>query len=273
MMAVEMELCWPTLRQVGFVDLVRLAATNGFSALAVSCDLCRRSGLGLTALRRTLDDAGIRVTYLDGLPGALPRTPEIARWTQQEVFDLASALGAERLNVAHFGGDPATPIPVLGEALARAAERAAAQELKVMVEFIPGTGVPDLQSAVHLVKAAEVPDLGILLDSWHLYRSGGSPSLLTGEGLRLVAGLQLADRRRSQDAEPYVPMTGRLLPGEGELPLAAMVAAVLAVHPELPVGIEIFSEELLTMDPGEAAIRAAASLRRTLDLVANRTVS
>jgi sugar phosphate isomerase/epimerase len=273
MMAAEMELCWPTLRQVGFLDLVRIAATNGFSALTVSCDICRRSGLGLTDLRRSLDEAGIRVTYLDGLPGALPGTPEIAGWSQQEVFDLASALGAERLNVAHFGGDPATPVPVLGEALARAAERAALSGLTVMVEFIPGTGVPDLQSAVDLVKAAGVPGLGILLDSWHLYRSGGSPALLIGEAVQLVAAIQLADRRRSQDDDPYVPMTGRLLPGEGELPLAAMVTAVLAVHPELPVGIEIFNEELLTMDPDEAARRAATSLRRTLDLVANRTVT
>jgi sugar phosphate isomerase/epimerase len=272
-MAAEMELCWPTLRQVGFLDLVRLATASGFSALAVSCDLCRRSPLGLNDLRRALDDAGIRVTYLDGLPGALPGTPEVAGWSQQEVFDLASALGAERLNVAHFGGDPATPIEVLGEGLARAAERAAFQDLRVMVEFIPGTGVPDLLSAVDLVKAAGVPGIGILLDSWHLYRSGGSPSLLTGEAVQLVAGIQLADRRRSQDDEPYVPMTGRLLPGEGELPLAAVVAAVLAVHPDLPVGIEIFSEELFAMDPGEAATRAATSLRRTLDLVEDRSIS
>ena len=268
-----MELCWPTLRQVGFVDLVNLAAANGFSAIAVSCDLCRRAVVGLPDLRRSLDDAGVRVTYVDGLPGALAGIPASVGWSQQEVFDVASALGAERLNVAHFGGDPATPIEVLGEGLAHAAERAATQDLELMVEFIPGTGVPDLPSAVELVKTAGVSGVGILLDSWHLYRSGGSPSLLAGEAVQLVAGIQLADRRRSQDDEPYVPMTGRLLPGEGDLPLAEVLAAVLGAHPRLPVGIEIFSEELLTMDPAEAATRAAASLRRTLDLLEERAAN
>ena len=35
-------------------------------------------------------------------------------------------------------------------------------------------------------------------------------------------------------------------------------------HPDLPVGIEIFSEQLFALPAREAAARAAASLRRTV---------
>jgi sugar phosphate isomerase/epimerase len=262
--SVEIELCWPTVRQAGFVELVEVAAAAGFGALTVSTELCRRSSLDHPTLRRHLDEAGVRVTAVDGLPGALPGLAPSAAWSESEVLDLASALGAGGVNVSHFGGDPSVPRPVLAEALARVAARAAGYGLTVILEFIPGTAVPDLDAAVDIVTRSGAARAGILLDTWHLHRSGGSPAMLTGGAVHAVAGLQLADRRRAQDDEPYVPMTGRLLPGEGELPLAEVVTAVRRARPDLPVGIEIFSEALFALPAREAAARAAASLRRTV---------
>jgi len=262
--STEIELCWPTVRQAGFVELVAVAADAGFGAVTVSAELCRRSGLDHRALRHHLDDAGVRVTAVDGLPEALPGTPPVAGWSQSEVLELAAALGAAGVNVSHFGGDPSVSRGALAAALAVVGARAAVYGLRAILEFIPGTAVADLETAVEVVSASGVSGAGILLDTWHLHRSGGTPAELAGEALALVAGLQLADRRRAQDDEPYVPMTGRLLPGEGELDLGAVVRAVRLAHPDLAVGIEIFSEELVALPAAEAAVRAAAALRRVL---------
>ncbi len=64
-----------------------------------------------------------------------------------------------------------------------------------------------------------------------------------------------------------MPMTGRKLPGEGELPLAAILAACIANSPEITAEIEVFSEELRNLPLDDAAARAAGAVgawRRSL---------
>ena len=61
-------------------------------------------------------------------------------------------------------------------------------------------------------------------------------------------------------------MTGRLLPGEGSLPLHDLVAAALANSPGLSAEVEVFSAELSALPIDKAAARAAAAManwRRT----------
>ena len=60
----------------------------------------------------------------------------------------------------------------------------------------------------------------------------------------LISGLQISDRREPPPGTPYTPMFGRLLPGEGELPLVALLRELLGREPGLTVGVEVFSEEL-----------------------------
>jgi sugar phosphate isomerase/epimerase len=99
-----------------------------------------------------------------------------------------------------------------------------------------------------------------MLDTWHLARTGGGPELLTAEAAALVGALQISDRRRSQDGEPELTMGGRYLPGRGELPLVDILRPVLAVHPELPAGIEVINDELRAMPAAEASAVAADAL-------------
>jgi len=57
---------------------------------------------------------------------------------------------------------------------------------------------------------------------------------------------------------------GRLLPGEGALPLAEIIRAVHANAPDLTVNAEIFSEELRQREPQDAARTIAEALGRVL---------
>ncbi len=72
--------------------------------------------------------------------------------------------------------------------------------------------------------------------------------------------MQLSDRSPDQDREPYVPRTGRKIPGEGALPLASLVADVRRQHPHLPIGIEVLSDEIDALGVDEGSRRLAASL-------------
>jgi sugar phosphate isomerase/epimerase len=77
--------------------------------------------------------------------------------------------------------------------------------------------------------------------------------------------LQLSDRSPEQDGEPYVPRKGRKLPGEGALPLAEMIRRVTAVHPDLPVGAEVLSDEVDELGLVEGTKRIAIALRQVVD--------
>jgi sugar phosphate isomerase/epimerase len=59
-------------------------------------------------------------------------------------------------------------------------------------------------------------------------------------------------------------MGGRLLPGEGELPLVPWLEVILRRDPGLTVGVEVFSDELNALKPEEAAGRVAATARALL---------
>ena len=55
-------------------------------------------------------------------------------------------------------------------------------------------------------------------------------------------------------------MTGRSLPGEGELPLGEIIAAALANNPAITIELEVFSEELREMPLDAAAARVASAV-------------
>ena len=57
-------------------------------------------------------------------------------------------------------------------------------------------------------------------------------------------------------------MTGRLLPGEGSLPLHDIVAAALANSPGLSAEVEVFSAELSALPVDKAAARTAAAMAK-----------
>lgn len=61
--------------------------------------------------------------------------------------------------------------------------------------------------------------------------------------------------------QPYVPMRGRKMPGDGALPLAEIVRRIHAVHPDMPVGVEVLSEEMDALGPTVGAKALATACR------------
>ena len=238
-----------TVRQASLPELIDLAAANGFTSTTTTTRLYERAGVSDTELRRRLDDAGVRIGYIDGLTSPLPGTPEGA--TEAACFDMADALGTAVINVVHFRGAP-VPFAEMADAVGPLAERAAERGIHLLLEFLPGTGIPDFATACALARIAGPDRVSVMLDTWHLARTGGGPELLTPDAAGLVGGLQVSDRFRSQDAEPELTMGGRHLPGQGELPLVDILRPVLAAHPALPVGIEVINDELRAMSSAQA---------------------
>jgi sugar phosphate isomerase/epimerase len=275
----ELELWSYTFRHTSLPDLATAAAAAGFGAVTLTPDLFVRSGGDAAELGARVADAGVRVTFVDGLCTALPGTPPAATGdgtfrdpreaTLDDCIHIAHSTGAGAINLVHIGGT-ATPVPELAEAFAHACARAAEDGLRLAIEFLPGTGIPDLPTAVAIVQEADAPNGSVLFDSWHFARGGGTLADLVPGAVAVIGALQLSDRSPDQDAEAYVPRKGRKLPGDGALPLAEMIARVTGAHPGLPVGAEVLSDEIDAMGLVEGTKRIAAALRQVVDAAPRR---
>jgi sugar phosphate isomerase/epimerase len=167
------------------------------------------------------------------------------------------------LNVAHFLGGPA-PLTAMVDAFGELCARGARDGLALTLEFIPGSGIPDLATALAIVTGTGATNAGVLVDTWHLSRSGGTVADLLAAPSGTLTAMQLSDRRTTASEGTYVPMSDRLLPGEGDLPLAEIVEAIRANTADPIVSVEVFSSVLAALPPSEAASRAGDAIRGVL---------
>ena len=231
MVLPDLELWSFTFRRATLPELALAAADAGFAAVTLTPQVFVRSGGDTADLRRQVDGAGVRVTFVDGLCTALPGTNlPPGEPTIDDCIHIAHATGAGAINLVHATGVP-TPVAELADAFGRACERAAGEDLRLAIEFLPDTGIPDLATAAAIVRAAGAANGSVLLDTWHFARGGGTLADLDAGAAALVGALQISDRSPEQDAEPYVPRRGRKLPGDGSLPLREIVDRVRARDP------------------------------------------
>jgi len=254
-------LCYGSLRDTSATDLVRIAGANGFSGLMLP-PFPQATPAEIAGFRSLLRAHGIRRVVLDGVMAQLPRCAFAAghRWTADQHFAVAEQFGVDCFNVPHYRGDPATTVAEFAGALGPFCERAAAAGITVALEFLPGTGIPDLERSLRIVEAVGAPNLGITLDTWHWARIGATLADIRALPPGVIKDFQLSDRAANQDALPDSEQWGRLLPGEGALPLAEIIRAVHANAPDLTVNAEIFSEALQQREPQDAARAIAEAL-------------
>ncbi len=261
-----LELWSYTFRDATLVDLAKAAGASGFRWITATADQVRREHLAPAALRARVEEHGVGFSAIDGVVSALPGTPHHGSASAaglRECVDLAATLGAKTVNLVHIDGSP-TPLDALAEAFALACRTARETGLALAIEFLPGTGIPDLRTCVDVVLTSGAPNGSVLLDTWHFARSGGTLTDLDPATTALVGALQLADRAPEQDLQPYVPMRDRKVPGDGALPLADIVARVRTAHPTIPIGVEVLSEQMDNLGPVEGAKLLAARCRRFL---------
>ena len=269
-------LCWGTAIGTPLEALIEAAAGAGLGAITLTAGMyeaSRAAGRSDAQLRRLLSEAGVKVHAIDPLISVLPGTPRPAdvppenrayfEFTEERCYVAAEALEAETINLAHFGGGEVREAQFV-ECLIPLARRARSHGVRLTLEFLPESAIPDLATAQRIVAAVDAPSLRLMLDTWHLARSGGTLAQLAAVPKGLIGALQISDRREPPAGTTYTPMGGRLLPGEGELALVPLLRTLLAREPELTVGVEVFSDELRCLPAGEIAARVAASTRAVL---------
>lgn len=160
-------------------------------------------------------------------------------------FDVMQALGADLILVC--SNTHAAALDDDGRAaadLAELAERAARRGLRVGYEALAwGRHVNRWRHAWSVVQAANHESLGLIVDSFHtLAVNDDASGIATVPGERLFF-VQLADAPRlTMDALSW-SRHFRNFPGQGQLPVAGFLRAVLATGYGGPLSLEIFNDE------------------------------
>jgi sugar phosphate isomerase/epimerase len=145
-----------------------------------------------------------------------------------------------------------------------ACDRAAEAGLTVVCEFLPIFPLATLRTALHVVEAAARPNGGVLVDNLHLRSSGATPADLAGVDRKLLPYLQLADAPAvaplGTAALVAEALDHRRWPGEGELPVDELLAAVA----DVPISYEVRSRAMRETfpDPLERARHGWRAIER-----------
>jgi sugar phosphate isomerase/epimerase len=276
---LEIGLGCANLLELSLPEFIETAARHGFRRISVRPWAFARAleqGFTEASLRERLAAAGIEVSIIDclhrGLPGVPPPDtiepalralfpPDLFDPPDEEtVFRAAEALGTSIVNLNHYRGGP-VPLDEMARAVGAICRRAAARGLEIALEFVPGTGLPDLPFARAVAEACGEPNCALILDLYHLDRSGGAVEDVRRLSPNAIANIQLSDRIRPPLDTPAKPMAGRELPGRGELPLRELLAAALENSPGASVDIEVLNEELRDLPTDEACARLAAAAK------------
>jgi sugar phosphate isomerase/epimerase len=173
------------------------------------------------------------------------------------VLESAAELGAQRLSVC--GDDPDRSR--FAATLARLCDMADAFNLGIDLEVMPWRRISTVAIAWDAIQQAARPNAGILIDALHLSRSGGAPEDLRTLPKDVIRSAQLCDAVSSRPATTQAHLqearAGRLLPGEGALPLHRMIG-------ELPDHVMLSVEVPNAVDPPEDHARRVYDAARRI---------
>jgi sugar phosphate isomerase/epimerase len=249
-------------------DLVRYAAAAGFGLVGALRLVPAGDGSGFDLI----GDAGLRRATADVLAGTglgvldvevfrlRAGTPAAAA---EPLLAVGAELGARFLLIAVEDPERDRRAAVLAElgTLARA------HGLRCVVEPMVFSQVRTPAEALALLEAAGVDDAGVLVDTLHLARAGGTPEDLTALPPERLPYVQICDAASVEPAgtDPdglrraiAEAVSSRLAPGEGVLPL---VDVLRRCPPGAPLSVEAPNPAARTDPAGWIAHLADAARR------------
>ena len=248
------------------LELVEAAAVGGFDHCGIRLvapmrtdrivDVLADPGL-VRQVGQRLRATGVRLLDIEAIwlqpdthVGALMPALEVGReWGAQHVLVVGNDTDHSRL-LDNFG---------------RLCEAAGRLQLNVGLEFITYCSIGTLDQARALVTQSGQPNACLLIDALQFFRSGASSDQLRDVDAGLLRYMQICDGPRvgpvSLQMRRHEARTARLLPGEGELPIAELIKAA---PNGIPLSLEAPTVALASLSFNDQARIAGDVTRRFL---------
>ena len=188
-------------------------------------------------------------------------------------FDLMAQLGCDLLLVCSNVSPEATGgIDRAAADFHALGERAAKHGLRVAFEALAwGRHVNDYRDAWEVVRRADHPAVGLVLDSFHVLARGTDLKPLRDIPKDRIFLVQMADAPRLEMDYLSWSRHYRCFPGQGELPIGAFMDALQATGFDGLVSLEIFNDSFRAGSARSVAIDGQRSLLLMLDELKRRT--
>ncbi|WP_406462416.1 sugar phosphate isomerase/epimerase [Streptomyces sp. NBC_01622] len=249
---------------------VEAATAAGYQRISLSPpDVARAESAGIRAgeLGRMIRDAGLGIVLdpvMNWYQGVPTGASSFAAFSMDDALRMCEALGAEAMSaMANVGPGGDTPATEFAEAYGRLCDRASDLGVRVQLEFIPMTAVPDLAAAWRIVKSADRDNGGLLFDTWHFFRGTPDFRLLGRIPGERVFAVQLSDAPADVHGTLLQDTRRRSVPGDGSFDLPRVVAVLHRIGALREVGPEVIHPALEAM-PAVAAARLAGDRSRAL---------
>lgn len=246
-------------------EKLRTIAAAGFDAVEIfENDFTCFDG-SARDVARMCDDLGLRICALqpfrdfEGMPE--PQRKQAFRRAEKK-FDLMAELGTDLLLVCSnvspmaLGG-----IDRAADDLRELGERAGARGLRIGFEALAwGRYVNDYRDAWEIVRRANHPAIGIILDSFHTLAPGFPVSQIAAIPADRIFLVQLADAPQLDLDVLSWSRHFRCFPGQGNLPVGEFMQAVDATGYKGPLSLEIFNDQFRAQSTREVALDGMRSL-------------
>ncbi|SNR44395.1 sugar phosphate isomerase/epimerase and 4-hydroxyphenylpyruvate domain-containing protein [Paracoccus sediminis] len=268
-----MKSCIATVSLPGkFAEKLAAAQAAKFDAIEIFEQDFVASDFAPRDVGRMVRDHGLDIALFqpfrdfEGLPEPL-RSRAFAR--AERKFDLMAELGTDlvlfcsSVHPAAMGG-----IGRAADDLAELGDIAAQRGIRVGYEALCwGRHVNDHRDAWEIVRRADHPNIGLILDSFHTLARRIDPNTIRRIPGDKIFFVQLADAPAIDMDLLYWSRHFRNMPGEGDLDVAGFMRAVMAAGYTGPVSLEIFNDQFRRGMPRLVAQDGHRSLVHLMDAV------
>ena len=254
----------------GLAEKLEAIAAAGFKGVEIfEADLLSFNGTPRD-VARMVEGLGLNVLTFqpfrdfEGMPEP-QRTRTFAR--AERKFDLMGELSCNQLFVcSNVSPDSLGGIERAAGDFRELGERAAKRGIRVGYEALGwGRHIHDYRDAWEVVRRADHPAVGIVLDSFHIFARRTDLTPMRSIPHDKIFLVQLADA-------PWLDMDVmqwsrhfRCFPGQGDFPLIDYMKAVLATGYDGPLSLEVFNDEFRAGSPRGVAVDGHRSLIYLMD--------
>ncbi len=251
-----------TTLEAPFAHDVEAYAAAGFRHVELWLPKLNKLGLRMPAVAEALKNAGLTVDCACASDAAFSAPEGRSLDELKRNLEMAQALGAPRY-VVYSGAGASKPdeYKAASARLGRYSEAAEPYRVKIAFEFIAGARLAgSFRTALEMVRAADHPNLGVCVDTFHLY-SGVSKI----EDLLLAKPGEIA-HVHFHDAPASLPRelwrdADRLPPGEGCMPMHDIAKALKRAGYRGALSVELFGASYQSGDPREVAARCYRAVK------------
>lgn len=228
------------------------------------------------AVRQMIADLGLAtVTFqpfrdFEGMPE--PKREHVFSRAERK-FDLMQELGCDLLMVcSNVSPDSLGGIDRAVADFHELGERAAKRNLRVAFEALAwGRHINDYRDSWEVVRRANHPCVGLVLDSFHILARGTDLSAIRSVPKDKIFLVQMADAPKLEMDYLSWSRHYRCFPGQGDLPVDAFMDALQTTGFDGVLSLEIFNDRFRAGSARSVAIDGQRSLMHMLDQLRRRT--